>query len=93
MTNTAFRSRIDEPCAWKAQELRDDSSWIYELSPAEIAEIEASLRQVNKAGTPLLEIRARDFPLVATAQKMRDVSRQLEEGRGIALVRGVPTAR
>ncbi len=93
MTDLPFRRHINEPCAWKAEELRRDPSWIYELSPAEVAEIEAALRQVNKAGTPLLQIRARDFPLAATAQKMRDVSNQLEEGRGIALVRGVPTAR
>ncbi len=93
MSDLPFRSRIDEPCAWRAQELRDDPSWIYELSPAEIAEIEAALKQVNKAGVPLLEIRARDFPLVTTAQKMREVSRQLEHGRGIALVRGIPVER
>jgi hypothetical protein len=91
--NAPFRLHIAEPCAWKAQELRADSSWIYELALTEIAEIETALETVKKAGTPLLKIRARDFPLVATAQRMREVSRQLEEGRGIALVRGVPTAR
>src|SRR4051812_13275518 len=93
MANAPFHGRIDEPCAWKAAELRADSSWIYELSSPEIAEIEAALKQVNKAGVALLDIRARDFPLVTTAQKMREVSRQLEQGRGIALVRGVPVER
>ena len=45
----AFRQRIAHPCAWKAEELRRDSSWIYELSGAEIAEIEAALKAVNQA--------------------------------------------
>src|SRR3954462_582470 len=85
-TDAPFRRHIDEPCAWKAEDLRRDPSWIYELSKNEIAEIEAALKAVNQAGVPLLNIRARDFPLAAAAQRMRDVSNQLEEGRGIALV-------
>lgn len=91
--SNAFRRHIAHPCAWKAAELRRDASWIYELSPAEIAEIEAALKAVKQADVPLLGIRARDFPLSAVAQRMREISRQLEEGRGIALVRGVPVAR
>ena len=88
-----FRERIDRPCAWTAAELARDSSWIYELNAAEIAEIEAALAQVNKAGIELLAIRKRDFPLDRVAEKFRAISRQLEEGRGIALVRGVPVDR
>ncbi|MDB5808946.1 MAG: hypothetical protein JWN94_1068 [Betaproteobacteria bacterium] len=88
-----FRQHIAHPCAWKAAELQADSAWIYELSQNEIAEIETALKTVKEAGVPLLKIRTRDFPLAATAQRMREVSRQLEEGRGIALVRGVPVAR
>ena len=91
--SAAFREHIAHPCAWKAEELRRDPSWIYELSPAEIAEIEAALKTVKKADVPLLGIRARDFPLPATARRMREISRQLEACRGIALLRGVPVAR
>ncbi len=91
--STVFREHIAHPCAWTADELRRDPSWIYELVPAEIAEIEAALKAVNQAGVPLLEIRARDFAVPATARRMQKISQQLEEGRGIALVRGVPVAR
>ena len=91
--NVPYRHPIAEPCAWKADELRRDPSWIYELSKPEIAEIEAALQAVNQAGVPLLKIRARDFPLAQTARRLRDVSTQLERGRGIAWVRGVPVAR
>jgi hypothetical protein len=91
--SAVFRQHIAHPCAWKAEDLRRDPSWIYELSGAEIAEIEAALKAVNQAHRPLLKIRARDFPMPATARRMREISRQLEDGRGIALVRGVPVAR
>ena len=90
---SAMRQHIAHPCAWKAAELRRDAAWIFELSAAEIAEIEAALKAVKKAHVPLLEIRARDFAVPATARRMRQISQQLEEGRGIALVRGVPVAR
>ncbi|HEV7821317.1 MAG TPA: hypothetical protein VGO84_09060, partial [Burkholderiales bacterium] len=69
-SDAAFRSAIDAPCAWKAEDLRRDASWIYELSKKEIAEIEAALKAVNQAGVPLLKIRAPDFPLAAMAQRM-----------------------
>ena len=88
-----FRQHIAHPCAWKAEELRLDSSWIYALAAAEIAEIEAALKAARQADVPVLKMRARDFPLPVTALRMREISRQLEEGRGIALVRGVPVAR
>ena len=65
--SAVFHQHIAHPCAWKAEELRRDPSWIYELKPAEVAEIETALKAVNKAGVPVLEMRARDFPLPVTA--------------------------
>ena len=91
--SAVFRQHIAHPCAWKAEVLRRDPSWIYELKPAEVAEIETALKAVNKAGVPVLKMRARDFPLPVTAPRLREISHQLEEGRGIALVRGMPVAR
>jgi len=88
-----FRERVNEPSAWKAEELRHDPSWIYALTAAEIAEIEAALKAANAAGVPPLEIRPENFPLPTLAKRLREMSHQLEHGRGIALVRGVPVAR
>lgn len=89
----AFRERVDEPSAWTADELRGDRSWIYELTRAEIAEIEAALRSANAGGVNLLGVRPETFPLPTLAGRLREVTRQLEQGRGIALLRGVPVAR
>lgn len=90
---TPFRGHVSAPCAWQADELRQDGAWVYALTKAEIAEIEAALAAVNRAGTPLLDMRRRDFPLPLTAQRLARISRQLEAGRGVALVRGVPVGR
>jgi hypothetical protein len=85
--------RIDEPCAWTAADLRRDASWIYPLARTEIAEIESALAAVKRAGVPLMAMRMRHFPLPETSKRLREVSRQLEEGRGVALVRGIPVER
>lgn len=90
---SAFRGRVDEPSAWNAEELRQDTSWIYELSRAEIAEVEAALRSANGAGVSLLHVRPETFPLPTLSGRLREMTRQLEHGRGIALVRGVPVGR
>ena len=88
-----FRQPVTEPSAWKAEELRSDRSWIHELGAAEIAEVEAALKANNGAGVALLDVRPENFPLPTLAARMREVSRQLEHGRGIALLRGVPVGR
>ena len=88
-----FRQPVAQLCAWKAEELRRDASWVYALTRAEIAEIESALQAVKQANISLLSIRAQDFPLPALGERLREISRQLESGRGIALVRGVPVGR
>lgn len=88
-----FRERIDEPSAWTAEELRQDRSWIYELTRAEVAEIETALKTANAASVGLLAIRPETFPLPTLSARLRELTRQLEQGRGIALLRGVPVGR
>ena len=90
---TPLRERVDEPSAWKAEDLRHDASWIYPLTRAEIAEVEAALKAANAAGVSLLDVRPETFPLPTLAPRLRGMSNQLEHGRGIALVRGVPVER
>jgi hypothetical protein len=89
---TTFRQHVAEPSAWKAEELRRDPAWVYPLTTAEITELETALQAVKQADIPLLAICEYNFPLPLTSRKLRDISRQLEDGRGIALLRGVPVA-
>ena len=85
--------RVNQPCAWRAEDVRADRSWIYELSPSDIAELERAVAAVRKAGTPMLDVRSRDFALPTLGARMREVWDQLENGRGMAILRGVPVDR
>jgi hypothetical protein len=87
------RERVTAPSAWTADELKRDPSWIYELSLAEIAELEAALLAARRSGKPTLAVRRSDFPLPRLADRFAAMWRQLEGGRGVALLRGVPVQR
>jgi len=89
----ARRTPMTTPSTWTARELAADPSWIYELSAAEIAELERAMLQVKRSGIPQYEVRSRDFPLPTLAPRLAAMWDQIEDGRGIALMRGVPVQR
>jgi len=90
---TIHQEPVIAACAWTAAELAADSGWVYPLAPDEIQEIERALIAVRKAGIPTEHIRPHNFPLPRLAARLDAIWEQLENGRGIALLRGVPVAR
>ena len=87
------RQPVTAPCAWTARELAADPAWIYELAAGEIAEIERALLEVKHSGIPKYQVRSRDFRLPTLAPRLAAMWQQIEDGRGIALMRGVPVGR
>jgi hypothetical protein len=81
---------IDGPFAWRGEALQSQTDWIETLSPAEIAEVEAAMHQVKERGLELHKVRRRDFPLPILAPRLARIARELEEGRGLVLLRGLP---
>jgi hypothetical protein len=86
-------SPVTGPSAWRAEDVRADASWIYELGAADIAEIERAMASVKDAGLETLQVRSRHFPLPTLASRMSAVWEQLENGRGMAILRGIPIER
>ncbi|MBV8654157.1 MAG: TauD/TfdA family dioxygenase [Alphaproteobacteria bacterium] len=84
---------IDGPFAWRGEALQSQADWIETLSPAEIAEVEAAMLQVKARGLQLHEVRRRDYPLPTLAGRLARIARELEEGRGIVLLRGLPVEK
>jgi hypothetical protein len=87
--------------AWDAQTLERDKSWVLELSSAHREEILAALR-VFKSWAHDRGLTAQwlhgymappreSFPLPTLAPLLADVQQNLEQGYGLALVRGFPT--
>jgi hypothetical protein len=76
---------------WYGRDLsRRPQEWTRHFGDAEIAEIE---RAVRGFGGPLESISAQSFPLPAVGPVLRNVLKELLEGRGFVLLRGLPVER
>jgi len=78
---------------WFGPDMTRDPSWIYLLSAAEIAEIEAALKSFRATGRPLDDMAREDFPLPSLEQRLREWLAEMRDGRGFVLVRGLPVQR
>ncbi|SHJ61731.1 Taurine catabolism dioxygenase TauD, TfdA family [Roseomonas rosea] len=79
--------------AWTGAEMARDPSWVFRFEPAAIAEIDAALAGIHQRGLPLPRIRAADFPLPSARPLLEAVSAELEEGRGLVRISGLPVER
>ncbi|HXC28538.1 MAG TPA: TauD/TfdA family dioxygenase, partial [Stellaceae bacterium] len=83
------RPLIEGPSAWIGAELaRHPETWIYQLSPAEIAELEAAVAKVR--GLDLADLSGADFALPTLAPVLDGMRKEVLNGRGFVLIRGLP---
>lgn len=75
---------------WVGADLRRSEEWIRHLSAEEIAEIDRAIATVRENGVELEDIRKESFPLPKLGPVLRDVSDEVQRGRGFALLRGLP---
>jgi Taurine catabolism dioxygenase TauD, TfdA family len=88
-----MRTPLDGPYVWTGDELAAADDWRFRLTPPMLAEIDAALAAVRRRGIGWEGIERADFPLPQTAARLADISRTLEEGRGLAKVTGLPVER
>jgi len=90
----ACREPIAGPAAWRGADLaRRPETWTFELDRSEIEELDAARRAVRERGLALAAIHREDFPLPGLAPTLARWTRELRDGRGFLLVRGLPVAR
>lgn len=83
-------ARLIDPADWRAEDIAGSEQWIYRLSAAEIAEIEDAVSGVEARGLDIKDVTKDDFPLPSLAAGLAEVKDELFEGRGIAMIRGLP---
>lgn len=85
---------ITGPSAWIGPELAaHEERWIWRLSEAEIAEIDAAVAAFKASGTPMQSISEQTFVLPTLKPKVQATLRELLEGRGFIMVRGFPVEK
>ena len=81
---------LDSAAAWRGPEMCAGSGWELRLSDAEVAEIDRAVAAIDR---PLIEVDRDAFPLPALGPKLARLRRELLEGRGFFLLRGLPVGR
>jgi hypothetical protein len=81
---------LETACEWTAAEVADPGQWTEHLSDAEIAEIEAAVATARAKSDDFLQIGKDDFPLPTLAPRLKQIERELIDGRGFVLIRGLP---
>lgn len=92
MKELAFEEVVTRS-AWLGRDLQARDDWMYRLSDAEVAEIDAALRHLQSTGRQIPEIGREHFPLGRLARTLRLLQTEIENGLGIMLVRGLPRDR
>ena len=81
---------INAPCAWSGAEMQNKTDWLRPFRADELAEIDAALASVKHRGLDLFDISKSDFPLPNFSRELATIARELELGRGMIMLRGLP---
>ena len=81
------------PAAWYGPEMAQREDWIEWLSDAEIDEAEATSARLCEDPSGPASWRAADHPLPLLAPRLRRILHDVLDGRGFALLRGLPVQR
>lgn len=84
---------IDEPCTWRPEQLRRDTSWVHRYSEAELAEIDVALRTARSRKASMATLTKADFPLPLLSEVFAQGREQLEHGLGLQLYQGIDVER
>jgi hypothetical protein len=81
---------LHDPADWRPNDLKSNDEWFYTLSAAEVDEIQAAVAAVEKRGLDIKDVTKADFPLPRFGRILPEILDELMDGRGLALIRGLP---
>ena len=84
---------VTGPGAWYGPDLARRGDWLLQLDATEIAEIDAAIATFRASGAAMQDISPQNFPLPALGLRLKSLLRELLEGRGFFMLRGLPVER
>ena len=85
--------RLDGPFAWTGPRFEATQRWRFELTTAEIDDLERAIEIARAAGRGPLDVRREHFPLPVLGAKLATIADELENGCGVVRVFGLPIER
>jgi hypothetical protein len=83
-------AHIFGPAAWYGPEMETRKDWLEVLTPTEGAEVAAATERLAAGDVDIAAIGKSDFPLPALAPRLARICTDVLDGRGFALIRGLP---
>jgi hypothetical protein len=84
---------LETACEWTAADVADPARWTEHLSAAEVDELEAAVAHAFAISDDFMAIGKAQFPLPTLAPRLKAIERELINGRGFVLLRGLPRER
>ncbi len=93
-TTPVRRTPVTDRSAWKRADVERDQSWLIQLTPADLTEIDAAIAGLRKNRRTLDTITRDDFPFPEFSVTLaRMLWGEVALGRGFAVLRGLPAER
>lgn len=87
-----LKEKLTGPAAWRGEDLRNDDSWLIQLSEDTIRLIDEALAEVKARGLSFPHFTKDDFPIHAASDELGRYAEEMENGKGFVLLRGLPIA-
>ena len=84
---------VRDRSAWYGSELAERMNWIERLSETEIAELENVVQKLEESQVDLASIAANDVQLPTLGPRLQTLLKEVLEGRGFVLIKGLPVER
>ncbi len=81
--------RYDHPSAWRGADLARRQDWVVRLSDADNRELREALATAKGRGAAIPSMGQPDFPLPTLGGRLTQLSREIVNGRGVVLLRGL----
>ncbi|PVI07016.1 Clavaminate synthase-like protein [Periconia macrospinosa] len=85
-----FPKKLESDLVWDNTDIASRYDWTLQLSPADLEELDAALQQFKSLGKPPGYVNQETFPLAELHNKLRNVSKEIHDGFGFKVVRGIP---
>jgi hypothetical protein len=92
MDDATLAARQTSGADWYGPDMAARTDWIEPLASAELDELGRLAARLDATGANLCALRATDAPLPLLASRLAHIQQQVLEGRGFALLRGLPVA-
>ncbi|THH21099.1 hypothetical protein EW146_g405 [Bondarzewia mesenterica] len=83
-------SKVEGPIVWQGADWKEEKQWVYELSEAELKEIDDAIKHFQGLNKSLGYISQETFPLPMLSPLLHDFSKELYSGRGFFVLRTIP---